>query len=96
MPERNVLMHKIHSASALARFAETCTDDTLRPLLRAKADLLAENDDLATFIILAPTDTQDDWPEPELVETFGGWSVITHILSDDGEGVILFVPTGAL
>jgi hypothetical protein len=30
------------------------------------------------------------------VETFGGWEVITIILSDDGEGVILFVPTGAL
>jgi hypothetical protein len=89
-------MHKIHSASALACFADTCADDTLRPLLRAKAELLAEYDDLATFIILEPTDTPNDWPEPELVETFGGWEVITIILSDDGEGVILFVPTGAL
>lgn len=89
-------MHKINSASALARFADTCTDDTLRPLLRAKANLLAEYDDLATFIILDRTDTLDEWPEPELVETFGGWTVITIILSDDGEGVILFVPKGDL
>lgn len=89
-------MIEIHSASALARFAETCTDDTLRPLLIAKADLLAEYDDLATFIILEPTDTPEAWPEPEFVETFGAWSVITIITGDSGEGVILFVPTGAL
>jgi hypothetical protein len=92
MPERIVLMHKINSASALACFAETCSDDTLRPLLQAKADLLAEYDDLATFVILTPNDTLDAWPEPEIVETFGGWTVITIVLSDDGEGVILFVP----
>ena len=88
-------MHKIHSASALARFAETSTDDTLRPLLQAKADLLAEYDDLATFVILTPNDSLDRWPEPEIVETFVGWTVITIVLSDDGEGVILFLPSGA-
>lgn len=85
-------MHKIYSASDLARFAETCPDHTLRPLLQAKAELLADYDDLATFIIMEPGETVDTWPEPELVETFGGWTVITIILSDDGEGVILFVP----
>lgn len=87
-------MHKIHTASALARFADTCTDDTLRPLLQAKADLLADYDDLATFIIMQPSESLDAWPEPELVETFGGWTVITIVLSDEGEGVILFVPEG--
>lgn len=87
-------MHKIQSASALARFAITCTDDTLRPLLQAKADLLAEYEDLATFIIMHPTDTLDDWPEPELVEAFDGWTVVTIITGDSGEGVLLFVPEG--
>lgn len=86
-------MHKIYSASALARFAGTCTDDALRPLLRAKAELLAEYDDLATFIIVEPGDPLDTWPEPELVETFEGWNVITIVLSDAGEGMILFVPS---
>jgi hypothetical protein len=91
-------MHKIDSASALARFASSCPNDSLRPLLEAKADLLADHDDLATFVIVEVTDTPDDlgrWPAPEIIETFGGWTVITIILSDDGEGIILFVPDNA-
>ncbi|WP_374414898.1 hypothetical protein [Novosphingobium colocasiae] len=86
-------MHKIYSASDLARFADTCPDDALRPLLQAKAELLAEYDDLATFIIVEPGDTiPAELTESELVEHHGGWSVITYILSDDGYGVVLFVP----
>lgn len=86
-------MHKIYSASDLARFAETCLDDALRPLLQAKAELLAEYDDLATFVIVEPDDSLDTWPESELVEVFDGWTVVTIIVSDDGEGIILFVPS---
>jgi hypothetical protein len=88
----------MNSVSALERFASACPDDTLTPLLRAKAELLADYDDLATFVIVAPTDTLEHlepWPAPELVEAFEGWTVVTIILSDEGEGVILFVPDDA-
>jgi len=91
-------MHSMNSVSTLARFASTCSDHTLAPLLRAKVELLADYDDLATYVIIAPTDTLDDlepWPTPEVVETFAGWTVVTIILSDEGEGVILFVPDSA-
>jgi hypothetical protein len=91
-------MHRINSVSALERFATTCPDESLRPLLTAKVDLLADYDDLATFVIVARTDTLDHlepWPAPEVVEAFAGWTVVTIILSDEGEGVILFVPDDA-
>ena len=97
-------MHVIRSAEALSRLVATY------PILRLKADLLEECEDLATVVVVQPHDSLDaldseiGWPlvsgalltkPAELIEREDGWQVVTFILSDWGEGLILLVPDDA-
>jgi hypothetical protein len=102
-------MHMIRSAEALSRLATTHDDDTLRHLLAAQAENLADYDleDVATLLVVEPQDTcaaLDEvlsWPlltddhfthYPELLNRSGTWYEATFILSDFGEGLVLYVP----
>jgi hypothetical protein len=102
-------MHLIRTAEALSRLATTHDDNTLRHLLAAQAENLADYvlEDVATLLVAEPEDTcaaLDEalsWPlltddhfthYPELLNRSGAWYEITFILSDDGYGLVLYVP----
>jgi hypothetical protein len=102
-------MHLIRTAEALSRLAATHEDDTLRYLLAAQAENLADYDleDIATLLVVEQQDTcaaLDEalgWPlltddhfthYAELQSRHGAWHEVTFILSDDGYGLVLYVP----
>ena len=90
-------MISIRTAEALARL------DAKHPLRQLQIERLADYnlEDIATLVVVEPGDTLDaiardlgaDLSVPELIEHHGRWSMITFILSDDGYGVILYVPS---
>lgn len=102
-------MHMIRSTEALSRLAATHQDNTLRHLLAAQAENLADYDlkEIATLLVVEPQDTCAALNEAlgwslltgdhfthyaELQNRHGGWHEITFILSDDGYGLVLYVP----
>lgn len=102
-------MHMIRTAEALSRLAQTHEDDTLRQLLAAQAENLAEYDleEIATLLVVEPQDTCAALDQAlgwslltgdhfthyvELLRREGTYFELTFILSDDGYGLVLYVP----
>ena len=98
-------MRTISSHGDLADLAVTHPDATLRHLLSVQAERLADYDlsEIATLFVVEPHDTLADLDKAlgrplasllpaELVEHHNGWDVVTFVISDWGDGIILFIP----
>lgn len=101
-------MQIINSASAMCRALDSPLDDGLKRLLILRRDQLLEYpdyqlDELACFIVAERGDTVEQIeaqagmplisaPAFEWVHDHGGWLEAPTVLSDDGFGIVLFVP----
>jgi hypothetical protein len=100
-------MISIRSSADMARALAGALEPPLRRLLTLRRDQLMEHDDydlgeLAHFIVVQPGDALAgieaeaglpvDFSSFEYVERRCGWLEAVLILSDDGFGLVLFVP----
>ncbi|WP_404479322.1 hypothetical protein [Novosphingobium sp. BL-52-GroH] len=98
----------ISTHGELANVVNTHADATLRHLLSAQAERLADYDlsEIATLVVVEPHDTLDDVDNAlgrplasllpaELVERQARWLQCVFIISDDGFGLVLFIPADA-
>lgn len=101
-------MHTITSSAAMAAFLAQPLDPTLRRILTERVAQLAEYDaydlgELARFSIVERCDTLEAIEAalgfspfvctPEGVTAHGGWFEAVFVLSDDGFGLVLLIPT---
>src|SRR4051812_1715383 len=105
-------MLKITDATALHHALDCPLDLTLKRVLTLRRDQLLEYGgyalgELAHFIIIEPADTIIDLeaaagiplitsPAFERITDHGSWLEAPTIVSDDGFGILLFVPTADL
>lgn len=79
----------------------------LAPLIRSRLEDLAEYDDyeldqLINLAVAEPSDTVNVWREAlgidvqhrpvDVIQAYPGWFELTYVLSDDGFGVVVYVP----
>lgn len=101
-------MISIRTAEALLCLAATHPDATLRQLLSIQAERLADYDlsEIAMLIVVEPSDTLEALEVAigrplrsmlpcELTVRHGDVTEWTFILSDDGFGLILYIPDNA-
>lgn len=100
-------MLTITNSAEMANVLSTMTDTTVKRILTARVEQLAEYDgydlgELAHFLIVQLGDTLDDIEATlgyspitslcEVVTNHGGWFEAVFILSDDGFGWVVLVP----
>lgn len=101
-------MHCLCDATTFENFTAHSPSPTLIPLLQARLDeLMPESEDpfqeLVHFYVLAPGDNASALKEApgidlltapiELASAHVDWFELTVILSDDGFGLVIYVPT---
>lgn len=101
-------MHPLHTHASIHHTAHYHPDPNLRTLISSRIEELSDyTEDLANLIhiyILEPSDTLTTVDVQlgfslaersiDVIEGHPGWYELTIVLSDDGFGVVLYVPIG--
>ena len=99
-------MHPLRTHASIIHTAHNYPDPTLRKLISQRIDELSDyTEDLADLIhilILEPSDTLTTVDVQlgfslaerpiDVIESHPGWYELTIVLSDDGIGVVLYIP----